>query len=79
MEASLGQAITDYSQFLNMKALIASLFVLPLIVNAPVWSQANKPSSAADLAAYIGVGSRALAARWRQTRSQSRLVYDSSR
>ena len=37
-----------------MKALIASLFTLPLIVNAPVWSQANKPSSAADLASYTG-------------------------
>jgi iron(III) transport system substrate-binding protein len=37
-----------------MKALIATLFALPLIVNAPVWSQANKPSSAADLASYTG-------------------------
>jgi iron(III) transport system substrate-binding protein len=43
-----------YSHSFSMKALIATLFALPLIVNAPVWSQANKPSSAADLAAYIG-------------------------
>ena len=54
MEASLGRAITGYSHFFSMKALIATLFALPLIVNAAVWSQANKPSSAADLAAYIG-------------------------
>ena len=43
-----------YSHFFSMKAVIAMLFVLPLIVNAAVWSQANKPSSAADLASYTG-------------------------